>query len=364
MQLEFLHTLGQDGAKQFLTEAMLNNRFPHALLIYGSFGVGQNALALDMIDILLCDSAVKKPCHQCQWCLERKHRNQDNVTYLFPLGSKVEEKESDKIEEENIKCAALEENAYLFASTAKENISIAQIRDMQNKLGFAELADRKRIAVIVGAETLQAPAANALLKILEEPPPQVFFLLTCEDRQKILPTILSRCTQISLPTLKDEELAQMLPALQKLPGETLQARFIPFAEGSIGQFLLLHREGGEALQEAAKHFIATTVIPDWRAFSEFIESSEYFTEMESSLKLLQFILRSIRQTHRAHILNTHVTSPSTFALDWEGLDELMKDNRLQYYVKFIESVMAAIQAYSKPTIAALGSLLEYEAKIA
>jgi DNA polymerase-3 subunit delta' len=92
----------------------------------------------------------------------------------------------------------------------KRNISIAQIRAMQQKLTTRPTLGERRAVIIDPADDLETSASNALLKSLEEPPQGTFFLLVAHRIGRLLPTIRSRCRVLRFPQLPDEEIDTIL----------------------------------------------------------------------------------------------------------------------------------------------------------
>src|SRR5690606_31246170 len=123
-------------------------------------------------------------CASCSW-FEQSH----HPAYRLP----TPEQESDN------------EDAPASAASKKSQISIAQIRELS---GFLELTSHqnggRRVVVIHPAEALNIASANALLKILEEPPAGVIFVLVSHQPQRLLPTILSRCQKIDMPVPQED----------------------------------------------------------------------------------------------------------------------------------------------------------------
>jgi DNA polymerase III subunit delta' len=208
----FSRTLGLEEAKASLSHAIASHKFPHALLIHGPAGVGQLPMLLDLADILICEATDSRPCLKCSGCLGRKHNNLDNLVFVIPMEKKKKEKEKEKESEksnsdgdaDNIQADDLtelvkdfEHDPYGFTHTEKSAINVAQVRDLQSRLAFAEVSKRPRIVIMPWIETMAHEAANTLLKTLEEPPPNTYFLLSSDDRSSLLPTILSRCTQLA-----------------------------------------------------------------------------------------------------------------------------------------------------------------------
>jgi len=161
-------------------------RFPHALLLKGQEGIGKLDFTMALAHALLCQTPLNDghacgTCASCNWMAQSHHPD------FRLLSSELE--------------SGNEDDASLTAPTYKKSqISVAQIRELS---AFFELSSHqhggRRIVLIHPAEALNPSSANALLKILEEPPPGVIFLLVSHQPQRLLPTILSRCHKIDMP---------------------------------------------------------------------------------------------------------------------------------------------------------------------
>lgn len=393
----YTRTWGLDDAKASLAQAISSHKFPHALLIHGPAGVGQNALVLDLVDLLICEAADHRPCGICAGCLGRKRNNLDNLIFIMPLEKKekasgeseasgVASSSGAQVDELAEKAREFHADPYGFARMEKSRISIAQIRDLQSRLSFSEALSRPRIVVILWAETMPQEAANALLKTLEEPPANTYFLLSSEDRASLLPTILSRCTQLAAFPMEPRPFAALLADKGPALGiDAVPERLLPFAEGSLGVLLTLHRNGGETLLEEARNFLEAVLCGDWRGFSDYLDESDAFADLESSARLMHFLLRMFRLFHRLEILEARRLSPqfkaanrgiasdyswTSGALRNQGytielapfLGPLEKAPDLAAFTAYLEEVLAAVQSYAKPKVAALGLYLEFEQK--
>lgn len=376
MKLTFGRTAGLDDAKAFLAQALSGNRFPHALLIHGPEGAGQNALLLDLADILACSSAEMRPCGACPGCRARRGNMLDTLIYLIPIEKKPAEgdKESTPVDEIAAKAQELESDPYGFAVSAKAHVHITQIREMRARLAYAEAARRARVILLVSAETMLHEAANTLLKILEEPPSDTYFLLSCADKSALLPTIISRCTSLSARPLAPAEMAEAIAAKKEWWGETPSPRLIPFAEGSLGALLNLHRNGGDTLLEEAGRFLSAALGEGWQPFAAYVAGSEQCGDMESAGRLLQFVLRMVRAFHRLEAVEGPRSAYPAWleeALRRQGWDAalagplapLLRLSDLAPLVAFVESALEAIQGYAKPDMAILGRFLEFESAV-
>lgn len=158
----------------------------HAFLMYGRSGIGKYDFALHFTQSLLCSNknAAGYACMQCASC----HWFQDESHPDFRLITPEQNEIAD------------EEAAASKKTKKKTQISIAQIRELSDFLGLSSHQNGGlRIVLIQPAETLNAASANALLKVLEEPMPNVIFILIAHQLQRLLPTIISRCQKIKMP---------------------------------------------------------------------------------------------------------------------------------------------------------------------
>ncbi|MEW5786712.1 MAG: DNA polymerase III subunit delta' [Pseudomonadota bacterium] len=155
-------------------------RLPHALLLHGPAGVGKRDLALALVQWLLCESpetgGACGRCDACNWFSQGNHPD-------FRL---VEPQEADGEEGDKP------------ARKGGRLISVEAVRTMTEFLTLSAHRGGWRAAVIHPAEHMNVAAANALLKTLEEPPPQVLLLLVSHKPGRLLPTVLSRCRQVAV----------------------------------------------------------------------------------------------------------------------------------------------------------------------
>lgn len=114
-----------------------------------------------------------------------------------------------------------------------DKIGVDEVRVLGRALSFAPLESKKRIVIIEKAESLNSQAANAVLKVLEEPPHHTVFILFCRDAADLLPTILSRCQEIRFAPPSDEALFKLLKVEFSERGDAELNRSISLAAGSL-----------------------------------------------------------------------------------------------------------------------------------
>ncbi|PIT20895.1 DNA polymerase III subunit delta' [Snodgrassella communis] len=150
---------------------------PHARLLYGHPGIGKREFAEYLAQALLCESlrANHQPCGECTSCHLYSQHSHPDFLLVTP-----EEADSEGGERKQ---------------------ALIKVETIRNVLDFAHLSAHrggKRVALIYPAESMNLQAANALLKILEEPPAGMVFILVSHQKDRLLPTIKSRCRQIAL----------------------------------------------------------------------------------------------------------------------------------------------------------------------
>lgn len=157
-------------------------RLPNAWLFTGPGGTGKLEFAEHLAQSLLCEQpqADHQPCGQCEACRWFAHGSHPDFRRLTPHGEDDEPSKDSK---------------------PTRKLPVIKIEAVREVIDFAHLTAHRagrRVVLVEPAEALNPAAANALLKILEEPPEQVLFLLVAQAPQRLLPTIRSRCRQFPL----------------------------------------------------------------------------------------------------------------------------------------------------------------------
>ncbi|MFT0531797.1 DNA polymerase III subunit delta' [Castellaniella hirudinis] len=221
--LEFL-PWQQDTARAWLAA---RDRFAHAWLIHGLPGIGQAEFAAAGAASLLCESPVQGlACGQCQACRWVQAGNHPDLRRIRPDAVAAQEGgPADDSESGGGK------------KQPSKDIRVEQIRGLLPWFNMATHRGGWRVALLYPAEALNVIAANALLKILEEPPAHTVFLLVADQPDRLLPTLVSRCRRLPLAA---PDAAQALAWLQAQGVDQAAARLA--AAG--GAPLLAARQAG------------------------------------------------------------------------------------------------------------------------
>lgn len=182
----------------------LDQRLPHALLFVGPPGLGKRDLVEHLAARLLCDAPAEDgaACGQCAACRWRLSGNHPDLYRVVPAAAQEAEEGGDD-------AAPATEPA---GKAKSSQILIDQIREIQDALAVTGHHGSRRVIIIDPAEAMNVFTANALLKLLEEPPVGCTFLLVSSAPRRLLPTIRSRCQQWAVGRPGAGQLEQWLAA--------------------------------------------------------------------------------------------------------------------------------------------------------
>ncbi|MBC7756338.1 MAG: DNA polymerase III subunit delta' [Bdellovibrio sp.] len=235
-----MYSWQQSQWQQIMQRASL----PHALLLRGREGIGKHELAIKLSQSLLCaapkvDKTACGTCQNCVWFAEEGHPD-------FKLIAPEDVETSDEAPKKK--------------AAKKSQISVAQIRQLIDYLSLSShQVNSRRVVLISPAETLNTASANALLKMLEEPPTNTIFLLVTSQPQRLLATIISRCQAIDMPLpakadslhwLQQQGISNVEQALNLAGGAPLLALQIA-EEGDLIATLTKHLSQGAQLDAFA-----------------------------------------------------------------------------------------------------------------
>ena len=173
----------------------------HAVLLHGAAGIGKLDLALDTADSLLCEQRRDDgtACGRCPGCALLASGNHPDLRIIRPEA--LLEAEPRAVSTADGEPADSRGGAAPAESRtrASREIRIEQVRDLSEWITLSTHRGGLRVIVIEPAESLNTPASNALLKVLEEPPPGTVFLLVSHRVDETLPTLRSRCALVRVP---------------------------------------------------------------------------------------------------------------------------------------------------------------------
>ena len=198
----FREMVGQEHVLQALINALDHNRLHHAYLFTGTRGVGKTSIARVLAKCLNCEQGVSsEPCGQCSSCQE------------------------------------INNNCFvdLIEVDAASRTKVEDTRELLDNVQYAPSQGRYKIYLIDEVHMLSTHSFNALLKTLEEPPKHCIFLLATTDPQKLPATVISRCIQFKLMSMRVDEMTEHLTDILTKESIAFEARALQhIAHGAKG----------------------------------------------------------------------------------------------------------------------------------
>lgn len=186
----FKSVVGQHALVNTLKNAVKSGRLAHSYLFCGQRGVGKTTMARIFAKAINCEhlTADGEPCNECESCRAFNEQRSLNIIEL----------------------------------DAASNNSVDDIRQLTDQVLVPPVTGRYRVFIVDEVHMLSAAAFNAFLKTLEEPPKYVIFILATTERQKILPTILSRCQKYDFQRITPYDIAEQLKYVADHEGYTTE----------------------------------------------------------------------------------------------------------------------------------------------
>ena len=198
----FGEVFGNEPAKRSFIRALAQNRISNAYVLEGIAGVGKRLLADVVARGLICEQGENAPCDMCPACRKAKNHSHPDIIYLK-------------------------------SQSGKASIGVDDVREqILNEVYLKPYLGKRRVFIIGEGDALSVEAQNALLKVLEEPPSYVTFLICVTKQDKLLDTVLSRSCVIPLFPLSVEEVEKVL-AQETIESEKIKL-YARLSQGSIG----------------------------------------------------------------------------------------------------------------------------------
>ena len=233
--------LGQNQAEELFLRALKTNSLHHAWILGGPMGIGKATLAYRIARFLLSADFNKRDSYNSLNISESSKVFQQvaNASHpdLMVLERDYIETDRRKIISAIRKGEALEDDE--LANLKKSAfIRVDDVRKVNEFLAKTSFNSGWRVVIIDSADEMNKNAANALLKILEEPPAKTILLLISHNPGILLPTIRSRCAKLPLQRLSDTDVASLLRRYRPQLSETLIDKLVQMSEGSIGKAII------------------------------------------------------------------------------------------------------------------------------
>jgi DNA polymerase-3 subunit delta' len=275
----FSELTGNTRVKEALQRMITSGRLPGALLFAGEEGVGKKLFALEVARALNCRTPKDgEACGVCSACVRIKKLN-------YP--------ERDDAEEWTQIIWTDHPDVGLVVAP-KRVLRVEQMRQIEKEANFRPFEGKARVFLIDEADKLNDASANALLKVLEEPPRTSYLILITARPAMLLPTILSRCQMIRFAPLTPAEIETHLVQHERADSKTARLR-ARAAGGSIGRALAGDLETFTAQRKAMLGVLNALVVTSDRAqllrSAEQLNEAQYKDEFEERLDVLETLIR-------------------------------------------------------------------------
>jgi DNA polymerase-3 subunit delta' len=224
---------GQDRAVEQFASAWATRKLHHAWLLAGPRGVGKATFAHSAARRVLADAA--GPTSDLPGV---ETSDEHPIVKLVEAGSHPDMRRLERLVNEK-------------TGNLARNISVDQVRSLADLFDLSPAMSDWRVVVIDSVDELEPSGANALLKMLEEPPANSIFFLVSHAPGRLLPTIRSRCRRLDFQSLGDDVMASILEARAPELSAAERKKIIPMAFGSAGRALAFAELGLAKLEDAA-----------------------------------------------------------------------------------------------------------------
>jgi DNA polymerase III subunit delta' len=313
--MRFNQVIGHQEIKDKLIRSVNEGRVSHGQMFHGPEGTGKLALALAFAQYLCCNEKTDDDsCGVCPSCLKYEKLVHPDLHFVFPVikqGSSraISDNNLKEWREQVIRSPYFNLNQWM-EQIAEENkqgsIYTDESSEILRKLSLKTFESEWKVMIIWLPEKMQTVAANKLLKILEEPPPQTLFLLVCENTQSILPTILSRVQMLRVPAIGDKELTSAIMSRSGLPEEKCRSLVIQSNGNYIRALELLDLTETE---DNFTNFVALMRLAYGRKVLDLLAWVDKMVPLgrEKQKEFLVYALRMLRENLMVHLRQPGIT---------------------------------------------------------
>ena len=297
-------------AWNILSGAYKQKKTSSTYLLYGKEGSGRWLHAIAFTALFNCEDvkevdSIFKPCGACRNCLNIFNLNFDALKIVVPIAP--HENKLDKAIDLTLEAIQIkkEEPFALLTSAKTTNIPISLAREIKKKLALRHDKGQVRVVLFYKMEQMRGASADALLKMIEEPPVDTVIILIADKPDSLLPTIQSRSQKIKIPRLSSDAIKEYL--LENVEAtEHLASLLSKISEGSLGQALsLLESYGDEENNQRAIYgmlFKSLFLVSGAETLSQMNEylSLRDRSETFAMLNLWQMLVRDIANFSVTH----------------------------------------------------------------
>ncbi len=299
----FAGIIGNEQVKDYLLHALAAGTVSHSYIFSGEDGVGKGMVAEEFAKMLQCSAHTDQPCGSCRSCIQAESHNHPDIIY-------VQHEKPGTIGVDDIR---------------RGLVNDIQIRPYQGPY---------KIYIIDEAEKLSVQAQNAMLKTIEEPPAYGIVLLLTSNLSTFLPTIRSRCVELSIRPVTDVEEDAYLRS-RGIPSEKIDS-IIRFTRGNLGKALKM--ADSEQFMDMIQKLQAVLKQVHSMNTEQLIQTVALFGTYQTEIKdCLDFI----EQWYRDVLLFKATNNRNLLIFQEEGFELKRAVERISY--EGIEGILQAIQ---------------------
>jgi len=266
--MAFKSVIGQARVCRLLEAYLAHGEIP-SLLFVGRPGVGKRIVALELARAADCLGPEPRPCGKCNPCRTISRLHNPDIKLVFPIGplgrrSRSEDADDEDDEDDTSAISATLDRYPEFElgktqpiPDTKHRIRIELIRWLRAEMSRPPHSARRRFFIILHADRMTDEAANALLKILEEPQETTTFILTTDNPHQLPDTIRSRCRTVRFADISAEAIAEYLCEKMHVDQSTAELA-AAVAEGSLARAVRFIKKPEELLLEPVVKYFASS----------------------------------------------------------------------------------------------------------
>ena len=357
-----------------LKNISFSNRIGNAYLFSGPPGCGKEFISIQFAQLLNCEQSQVEICGVCASCIRFSNLQHENLNLIFPLPvvkGKVEngQNEIDKTNLDLVNHAIKKKSKDPFFKIAipKANrILIQSIRRLRKTLYLKSHTSGRKILLVFDSHLLnkgQGEAANAFLKILEEPPANTTIILVTDYAKLLLPTILSRCHKIDFSKFNNQFMGQWCK--EKSVRDSDKSLLVGLSRGNIHRANALIAEPLEDLMQSISKLIQTITNnnPDhWRIF---VNTYSQISKRNESKFFFHFYILKIwfQSANRLNKKIVHILHSTSFVDEMKRFNQTYPKTDFSSIIYEIEKLTSAISKNYFMPLVLLNFLLEIQKHI-
>ncbi len=310
--MRFQDIAGQQDIKNKLIFSVKSGKVSHAQLFHGPEGCGNLPVAIAFARYLSClDRGDDDSCLTCSSCIKYSKLIHPDLHFVFPVNTGKKDLKRTPVSDDYIAewREILLQNPYITENQWYEHIGIEnkqgfigseESHQIIRKLQLKSFESQYKIMIIWLPEKMNQSAANKLLKIIEEPPEETYFVMVSESTQNMLPTILSRLQIVKFPGISEEAMKTALKEKYDLEDSRID-NLIHLSNGNYHRLLEIIQSSGE-LTFFLEKFTLLMRLAYQNHISDLVKLADELHELGRE-KLKRFIDYSLKMIRENYIMN-------------------------------------------------------------